>query len=342
MPKTGRCLLYCYNEQVKTVSNQPQTRYYEVSRRPRDRRKKLAVPTGAALRTPSGARVPPAWTDVWMTTDLKSPLQAMGRDSKGRRVYLYSAEHMGKAAAAKFSRLKTFARAYPRLIRKIARDRATSEEAAVLHLISKTGFRIGSNSETLAAVKAFGASTLRCSHVSVEGNKLTFDFTGKKGVRVNKVLTDAFLSRKIAGRCGSRADGKIFETTDEDIRAYLRSLPAGSGFAVKDFRTYRANLSAFRKIKTMPVPRTAREYKKSRKEIGEVVARELGNSPTIALSSYISPEVFCAWESGEDTSTTEAGRESSSIINGFIDCVHYDQEVSPGEYRDSDPLEQLD
>ena len=184
--------------------------FYEVSRRPQNKRKKLLAMTGASLRTPSGAKVPPAWTDIWMTTDPRSPIQAIGRDSKGRRVYLYSAEHMGRAAAAKFSRLRAFSKVYASLIRKVGRDMKTSEEALVLHLISKTGFRIGSDSETLAEVKAFGASTLRCSHVSVEGNKLSFNFTGKKGIQVSKVLKDTTLARAIAGRCLGGADQKIF------------------------------------------------------------------------------------------------------------------------------------
>jgi hypothetical protein len=57
-------------------------------------------------------------------------------------------------------------------------------------------------------------------------------------------------------------------------------------------------MAAFRKITTMPVPRNNQEYKKYRREVGEVIARKLGNSPVIVLKSYVSPEVFCAWEAG--------------------------------------------
>ena len=70
---------------------------YEVSRRLKNRHKKLFAAIGAPLITPSGARVPPAWKNLWITTDPKSPIQATGEDVKGRRVYLYSAEHMGTA-----------------------------------------------------------------------------------------------------------------------------------------------------------------------------------------------------------------------------------------------------
>jgi DNA topoisomerase-1 len=314
---------------------------YEVSKRPRNRHKKLNGTRGESLITPSGARVPPAWTDVWMTTDPASRIQAIGRDSKGRRVYLYSAEHMGMAAAVKFSRLKAFDKVYPYLIKKIGRDMKTSEEALVLYLISKTGFRIGGDSETLAAVKAFGASTLRCSQVSVQGNQLLFNFVGKKGIRVSKNLNDAFLARGIAGRCDGNADQKIFRTSDNEIRAYLNTLPKGSGFMVKDFRTYIGTITAFRKIKTMPVPRNSNEFKKYRREVGETVARILGNSPTIALKSYVSPEVFCAWESGHAPPVKKVGSKRFSLEDEFLDCVHYDQPVPVEKFMSTKHVDKL-
>ena len=273
-----------------------------------------------------------------MTTDPHNPLQAMGYDVKGRRVHLYSAEHMGRANAAKFSRLKAFSRVYPALVRKVQRDMSSSEEALVLFLISKTGFRIGSNAETLAEVKAFGASTLRCSHVHVEGSRLEFDFPGKKGVRVSKVLRNAFLAREISGRCGE-ADGSIFRTSDAEIRAYLNSIPEGSGFLVKDFRTYLGTLTALRRVKSMPPPHSVRELKRLRKEVGEIVARELGNSYRIALNSYVAPEVFAAWEAKQDPGVKRTRASRRAVVKDFLECVHYDRDVPASECRDSDPLE---
>ncbi len=319
--------------------NPPNKLSYETSRRPKNRHKKVLVPVGTIFITPSGARVPPGWTNVWMTTDPRSSIQAIGQDSKGRRVYLYSAEHIGMATAAKFSRLKAFSKAYPSLIKKIKRDIKSSEDALVLYLIAKTGFRIGSNSETRATVKGFGASTLMCSHVNIEGNKLAFDFIGKKGIRVNKILKDTLLARNIAERCDNSSDHKIFKTTDDEIRAYLSSISKGSEFAVKDFRTYLGTLTAFRKIKTMPIPQNGREFKRYRKEVGKRVATELGNSPTIALKSYVSPEVFCAWETNSPSPKKSMRGKHFSFTNEFLECIHYDQEVPMEESTDSNLLE---
>jgi DNA topoisomerase-1 len=290
-------------------------------------KRETARATNSGIITPSGARVPPGWTDVWIAADPDSRLQATGRDSKGRRVYLYSAEHMGSAAAAKFSRLKEFARVYPTLIKHLKRDLRKSEAALVLYLIAKTGFRIGSNSVTLAATKAFGASTLHCFHVSVDRDEVSFDFIGKKGKPVNKVLKDSFLAKEIAGRCDGEANQKVFRTTDKKIRAYLRSIPKCSEFTVKDFRTYRGTVLAFQKIRRLPVPRNRKEFSKGRKEVADAVAKELGNTPSVALNSYISPEVFCAWESSLTVPLKEAWGKRPPLTDELLECVYYDEDI---------------
>ena len=275
------------------------------------------VSKNTGLTTPSGAKVPPAWSDVWITDDSRSCIQATGRDSKGRKVYLYSAEYMGRAAAAKFTRLKAFIKVYPSMAKRFRHDMRTRDEALVLYLISKTGFRIGSDAE----------------------NRVSFDFTGKKGVRVTKTITDGFIAGEIGTRCRSSSDQSLFNTSDDKIRAYLYSIPGGSRFSVKDFRTYIGTLIAFRKIKAMPVPESGMEYKRYRKEVGEVVAKQLGNSRVIALKSYVSPEVFCSWDSKDKSGPEKVPGRAPSLKNEFLECIHYDQEVAMEEFHDTDPLE---
>lgn len=275
------------NNQIKKVNNSlmaADTIIYEVSRRPHNKHKRQLAANANNLRTPSGGKVPPAWTQVWITSDPHSHIQAIGRDTKDRRVYLYSAEHMGRASAAKFSRLKAFTEVYPRLIKKIQRDKHISEEARALYLIAKTGFRIGSDSETRATVKAFGASTLKCSQVKVEGQ-------------------------------------------------------GSSKFTVKDFRTYLGTLTALQKIKHLPAPQSSSEYKKYREVVGESVARELGNSSSVALKSYVAPEVFCDWETRLPEPLKKFSGKST-LNRDFFECVHYDQEVPQEEYTDTDASEQ--
>jgi DNA topoisomerase IB len=86
----------------------------------------------------------------------------------------------------------------------------------------------------------------------------------------------------------------------------------------------------------MPPPRTIREFKSYRREVGRTVARELGNSTAIALKSYVSPEVFCYWEPTNDF-VDKDGKKRPSLTNDFLDCVHYDKTVPPAETSGTAP-----
>ena len=77
----------------------------------------------------------------------------------------------------------------------------------------------------------------------------------------------------------------------------------------------------------MPVPENGRETKRYKREVGKTVAQELGNTPAIALNSYVSPEVFCAWESGWAVRKKKAANSSLSLTREFLECIHYDRAV---------------
>ena len=65
----------------------------------------------------------------------------------------------------------------------------------------------------------------------------------------------------------------------------------------------------------MPVPQNEKEFKRYRTEVGRIVASELGNSPTIALNSYVAPEVFCAWEATSPLLKKKTWGKQSSQTN---------------------------
>lgn len=48
----------------------------------------------------------------------------------------------------------------------------------------------------------------------------------------------------------------------------------------------------------MDAPTTRREFLAARRKVGEAVSTELGNTPTVALASYVDPTVFRRWEDG--------------------------------------------
>src|SRR5258708_12851845 len=66
--------------------------------------------------------IPPAWKDVWISARPRGHLQATGRDARGRKQPLYHATWRAVRDADKFSRMVGFARALPRIRRRVARD----------------------------------------------------------------------------------------------------------------------------------------------------------------------------------------------------------------------------
>ena len=60
-------------------------------------------------------RIPPAWTDVWISPNASAKLQATGVDSAGRRQYLYHPEHRAAQEQAKYDRLVRFAEKLPEI-----------------------------------------------------------------------------------------------------------------------------------------------------------------------------------------------------------------------------------
>ena len=243
---------------------------------------------------------PPSWERVQINADPKGNTAVIGYDKKGKRQYRMF-DHQKKAAAAeKFDRLKDFAKALPGIREAVKRDLASSDEktrmqAAVVYLIDRTAFRVGGEGDGLAEKKAFGASTLLGSHVKIKGDTVTFDFTAKKGVQVQKSITDAEFAkamRKLVS--GVKAKDRIFPESlanDKKVRVYLKRI-SKDDFSPKDFRTYHGTAVALKALSGKKIPSNDDELKQLQKEVSKVVAEHLGNTPSVAFSAYIDPAVW--------------------------------------------------
>lgn len=244
------------------------------------------------------AKIPPAWTDVRVAIDPDADLIAKGVDAKGRVQAVFSEKHWTEAAASKFARTKELLEKFDAIVAQNAKnlgDKAQTENAVVLALIMQTGIRPGSDKDTGAEKKAFGATTLEARHVVVDGDKVRLKFVGKKGVALDIPVDDKDLAGMLRDRASkaSRTD-KLFGTDNGKLLAYAHSMDGGS-FKTKDFRTAVGTRTAIETIATMQAPASAKEYVKRVKDVAKIVARKLGNTPTVALQSYIDPSVFSGW-----------------------------------------------
>ena len=74
--------------------------------------------------------VPPAWKDVWISTDPLGHIQATGRDARGRKQYRYHPWWRDEHDAAKYDRMIDFARALPDIRARVATDLSTTRTLA--------------------------------------------------------------------------------------------------------------------------------------------------------------------------------------------------------------------
>ena len=248
----------------------------------------------ARIKAAGGKAIPPAWTNVHVADDPRAPLQVIGRDSKGRVQRRYSEEHAANQAAAKFQRVVALQAALPGIDKGLATKRG-QDTADALTLIRLMGLRPGSDKNTGADEKAHGATNIEVRHATVDGATTRFDFIGKDGVHI-QLKTDDPVVRSIvqAHSEGKDPSERLFKTNETQVRDLLHSL--APGFKVKDLRTSLANEVAAKvvadSVRENGRPTTAKEVKARETEVATVVSARLGNTPTIAMSSYINPTVF--------------------------------------------------
>ena len=246
-------------------------------------------------------KLPPAWTDVHYSADPNASLLAQGKDSKGRLQSVYSAEFSATQAKAKFGRVKALAIQFPAIqaqnaVAQRSANPKVRDAADCLDLIMQTGIRPGSDDDTGAAKKAYGATTLKGEHVVTDDNGTSLKFVGKKGVSLDIKIEDPKLAAALQDRAKKAGpDGSLFpNVTDKSLLDHTHTMGDGS-FKTKDLRTHLGTKTAAELVRSMPVPTDAKSHKAAVMAVAKQVAAKLGNSAAIALQSYIAPETWASW-----------------------------------------------
>lgn len=250
-------------------------------------------------KIPSGAK---GWTDVHIADDPKARLVAVGRDQKGRQQSKYSAEHTEQALQQKFERNRLLNSALPGILhhtsQEIAEKGKNAEEASVIRLIEHTGARVGSDSDTGASEKAYGATTLEARHVIIDGDVARLDFVGKLAKRNQYEVSDPAIVDDLKARVeGKEPSARVFNTTDAKTRDYLKTAAGGQAFKVHDLRTHVATRVAAKEVEAGEPPTSPDEYWKRRDAVGQKAANQINDTLDIALGTYVNPMVFENWRS---------------------------------------------
>lgn len=249
--------------------------------------------------------IPPMWSDVQICKWEDGHIQAVGRDKKGRKQYIYHSEWERQRQLEKFEKIIDFGKQL-KLIRKralqdVCRQTWSKEKivALLVLILDETGIRIG-NKQYVHKNNTYGLTTLRRRHMTVEEGLLTFEFKGKSNKMREVTIEDdrlLRLIRKSAELPGYElfrfrdSSGKFVPIDSDDVNRYIKST-MGEEFYSKDFRTWGATRMA---VELYPSALKVKEQQPRRSFVNillRMVANELGNTPSVCKSYYVHPRIM--------------------------------------------------
>ena len=179
-----------------------------------------------------------------------------------------------------------------------------------MQLIDRTNIRVGGESYA-ASHGTYGLATLRSKHLSVDGDTLILDFTGKGGIDQHAEVRDRRLARVVAEMDALPGyevfkylddDGEVVDVRSADVNAYIKE-HMGEDFSAKDFRTWAGTVAAAMALDEVGPIDGARERQRAVARVCRVAAELLGNTPAVCRASYIDPRVIDHFLDGRTIST---------------------------------------
>ena len=174
-----------------------------------------------------------------------------------------------------------------------------------MHLLETTLIRVG-NDDYARANRSYGLTTLRNSHVKVDGSELRFQFKGKSGkswkLRVGdrRVASVVRACQELPGQelfAYFDEDGTLRDVDSADVNAYLREI-SGRDITAKDFRTWAGTVMAAMALREFEAFDTQAAARRNLRAAIEKVAARLGNTPAICRKCYVHPEILDAYAAG--------------------------------------------
>jgi DNA topoisomerase I len=271
-------------------------------------------------------RIPPAWRDVRIARGDTAPLQAVGIDKKGRTQYLYHSRFRAQREEAKFKRVVEFGEALPALRRRVRADlngdalERARVLAAMVRLIDQGFFRVG-NDKSAESESTYGLSTIRGSHVKVDGQAVLFDYVGKWKKKHKRAISDAEVAKVVETLKNTRGaelfkfeqNGRIVDVKDRHVNDYIQSI-IGRDFTAKDFRTWAGTLLCSIALAMQGQGTSKTDRKRRVRKAVVATAEQLGNTPAVCRSSYICPRVIDEYMEGKPFEMLRKTRKGSPVV----------------------------
>lgn len=263
------------------------------------------------LQRIKGLAIPPAWSEVKIAAKANAHIQAVGRDSKGRKQYKYHSKWNTISNSTKFYKMHAYGKKLPQIRQRVDLDlkskgwSKTKVLALVVRLLEETHIRIG-NSHYAKTNESYGLSTLRSKHVEFFNNRLKFEFVGKRGkehcvtVRNKKLI-------KLVQQCEEIPGWELFKFYEKGgqkhtinstmVNEYIHEI-SGDIFTAKDFRTWGASKIYFDTLKSFGLAPKEDSAKKNVLKAVDITSKALGNTRSVVRKYYAHPVITKSYLDG--------------------------------------------
>lgn len=248
--------------------------------------------------------IPPSWKKVKISKVANGHLQAVGRDNKLRKQYIYHQLWSKIRNQAKFFKMVAFGKQLPKIRAQVIKDLSqkgwpkSKTIALVISLMEETHIRIG-NEQYEKRNQTYGLSTMRKRHIELSNEKVEFNFIGKKGKEHSITLNDKKLI-KLIRKCEEIPGWELFKYYDENgekhsiesgmINEYLHAI-TNEIFTAKDFRTWAATIIFFEALYEIGISKKKKKRKKNVLKAYDKTAAALGNTRNVCRKYYVHPAI---------------------------------------------------
>jgi DNA topoisomerase IB len=270
--------------------------------------------------------IPPAWQEVWISPDPCGHIQAIGTDAAGRRQYRYHEEWRKARDVVKHDRVLTLGARLADVRREVVcrleepglgHDRVL---AGAVRMLDIGVFRAGGEQYAPSDDDddgTFGLATLRREHVCLRRGAVVFSYPAKGNIPRSVALRDPLLHRLVGSLLRRKGGGEELlaykvkqdwcDVRTADLNAAVKEL-AGEEYTCKDLRTWNATVLAAVALAAgaaeKGVPGSERGRKRLVTAAVKQVSEHLGNTPTVARSSYVDPRVLERFDEGRTVLAT--------------------------------------
>lgn len=170
-------------------------------------------------------------------------------------------------------------------------DEKEALTSLIIAIMLRTGERIGN--PISASIGHHGVSGLLKSHVKIQGNTITLNYKGKKGVDQNKSFSDERIAKVLRTAIKNSPSKYVFVTSKGLSVGSAQVSRALEPYDVtpKAIRGYSANRWIVEKLRKYDTPKEEKDRKKLFNKVVKSVAEKVGHGAATLKKHYMLPEL---------------------------------------------------